>query len=121
MVMSHLASPWTLLAFAVLPVCHGWAQALEVGAPAFVSPRASIPVDHTYASFSFPAHWFADFRGQSRNPYLRDSDKSSGGCMILICDAGNLSQPNLFSRDVFDLLRRKTGAAPFIRVGGTSA
>ena len=34
--------------------------------------------------------------------------------------AGNNSSPNLFSRDILDLLYNKTGAHPFIRVGGTS-
>ena len=35
-------------------------------------------------------------------------------------DTGNNSHPNLFSRDIFDLLYQKSGAHPFIRVGGTS-
>ncbi|EGR51301.1 uncharacterized protein TRIREDRAFT_72568 [Trichoderma reesei QM6a] len=34
---------------------------------------------------------------------------------------GNNSYPNLFSRDILDLLYRKTGKHPYIRVGGTSA
>jgi hypothetical protein len=52
-------------------------------------------VPHDFSSFSFPAHFFADF-------------------------AGNHSNPNLFSKDILDLLANKTGAQPFIRVGGTS-
>lgn len=34
--------------------------------------------------------------------------------------SGNKTTPNLFSRDILDLLYNKTGAHPFIRVGGTS-
>ncbi|KAJ5381667.1 Glycoside hydrolase family 79 protein [Penicillium cataractarum] len=33
--------------------------------------------------------------------------------------ASNATHPNLCSRDIFDLLYSKTGAHPFIRVGGT--
>ncbi|KAL6886107.1 hypothetical protein HDV57DRAFT_515293 [Trichoderma longibrachiatum] len=34
---------------------------------------------------------------------------------------GNNSHPNLFSRDILNLLYSKTGKYPYIRVGGTSA
>lgn len=37
-----------------------------------------------------------------------------------VVSTGNLTHPNLFSRDIFDLLYSKTGAHPFVRVGGTS-
>ncbi|KAF3076225.1 Beta-glucuronidase [Trichoderma lentiforme] len=69
---------------------------IRVAAPGTVPPGASQIVDHAFASFSFPAHWLPDF-------------------------AGNNSHPNLFSRDILDLLYSKTGKHPYIRVGGTSA
>lgn len=69
---------------------------LRISAPSRVPPGASKFINHGYASFSFPMHWFADY-------------------------AGNASDPNLFSRDILDLLYNKTGAHPQIRVGGTSA
>ncbi|KAL5090797.1 hypothetical protein Trisim1_004101 [Trichoderma cf. simile WF8] len=69
---------------------------IRVAAPGTVPHGASQIVDHAFASFSFPAHWLPDF-------------------------AGNNSHPNLFSRDILDLLYSKTGKHPYIRVGGTSA
>ncbi|KAF1828565.1 glycoside hydrolase family 79 protein [Decorospora gaudefroyi] len=70
-------------------------QALGFSAPTDVPSEASDIVPHDFASFSWPAHWFADF-------------------------AGNASHPNRFSMDILDLLAAKSGARPFIRVGGTS-
>ncbi|GAD99181.1 GTP-binding protein GTR2 [Paecilomyces variotii No. 5] len=87
---------WSLLVAVSFSVCHASNQAIGIGAPATAPLGASLPVDHSFASFSFPAHWFADY-------------------------AGNSTQPNLFSRDILDLLREKSGVAPYIRVGGTSA
>ncbi|PON26957.1 beta-glucuronidase [Trichoderma gamsii] len=69
---------------------------MKVTAPDAVPSGASQIVDHAFASFSFPAHWLPDF-------------------------AGNNSHPNLFSRDILNLLYTKTGKRPYIRVGGTSA
>lgn len=40
--------------------------------------------------------------------------------LVLRNPSGNKSSPNLFSRDILDLLYNKTGAHPFIRVGGSS-
>lgn len=68
---------------------------IQVSLPLRATHNASQPVDHAFASFSLPAHFFADF-------------------------TGNKSHPNLFSRDIFDLLYNKTGAHPYVRVGGTS-
>jgi hypothetical protein len=68
---------------------------IDISLPHKVTRNASQPVDHGFASFSFPAHFFAEF-------------------------TGNKSHPNLFSRDIFDLLHKKTGAHPYIRIGGTS-
>ncbi len=73
----------------------GKCKSVDVSAPASAPHDASKPVDHAFASFSLPAHFFADF-------------------------TGNKSHPNLFSRDIFDLLHKKTGAHPYVRVGGTS-
>ncbi|KAJ6443625.1 glycoside hydrolase family 79 [Purpureocillium lavendulum] len=70
-------------------------KTIAVSAPASAPSDASKPVDHAFASFSLPAHFFADF-------------------------TGNRSHPNLFSRDILDLLHKKTGAHPYVRVGGTS-
>lgn len=68
---------------------------LKFAAPTKAPSGASDVVAHDFASFSWPAHWFTDF-------------------------AGNASHPNLFSKDILDLLANKSGAQPFIRVGGTS-
>lgn len=68
---------------------------IEVSLPLRATHNASKPVDHAFASFSLPAHFFADY-------------------------TGNKSHPNLFSRDIFDMLYEKTGAHPYVRVGGTS-
>ncbi|KAJ5934791.1 hypothetical protein N7466_004338 [Penicillium verhagenii] len=68
----------------------------KIQAPATVSVDASQIVAHDFASFSIPIHFFADY-------------------------AGNKSSPNEFSRDIIELLHKKTGAYPHIRVGGTSA
>ncbi|KAI0019706.1 glycoside hydrolase family 79 protein [Xylariomycetidae sp. FL0641] len=68
---------------------------IQVAAPEKVPGDASQIVPHDFASFSFPAHFFSDY-------------------------CGNITHPNLFSRDVLELLYNKTGAHPFIRVGGTS-
>jgi hypothetical protein len=37
---------------------------LKVAAPGLVPHGASQIVDHAFASFSFPAHWLADFAGR---------------------------------------------------------
>ncbi|KAH8817312.1 glycoside hydrolase family 79 protein [Xylogone sp. PMI_703] len=74
----------------------GHSSMLSVSAPAHAPFGASQVIDHAFGSFSFPAHFFADY-------------------------CGNRSHPNLFSRDILDLLYEKTGAHPYIRVGGTSA
>jgi hypothetical protein len=50
-------------------------------------------------------------------PYVSDSTRASKANGH---PAGNTTHPNFFSRDIFDLLYSKTGAHPFIRVGGTS-
>jgi hypothetical protein len=70
-------------------------SALEFSAPLAAPPAVSDIVPHDFTSFSWPAHWFTDF-------------------------AGNASHPNLFWKDILDLLAKKSGAQPFIRVGGTS-
>lgn len=70
-------------------------QAIKFTAPAYVPKGASNTVRHDFASFSLPGHWFADF-------------------------TGNASHPNLFTKDILDLLAKKSGTQPFIRVGGTS-
>ncbi|UKZ93201.1 uncharacterized protein TrAFT101_008122 [Trichoderma asperellum] len=90
--------PNTLLAaLPLLPaVVAALGSTIKVAAPGTVPSGASQIVDHAFASFSFPAHWLPDF-------------------------AGNNTHPNLFSRDILDLLYRKTGKHPYIRVGGTSA
>ncbi|KAJ5123617.1 hypothetical protein N7448_009714 [Penicillium atrosanguineum] len=70
-------------------------EVVKLQASAHLPVGASKPVEHAFASFSFPVHFFADF-------------------------AGNKSHPNRFSQDVVRLLHEKTGAWPHIRVGGTS-
>ncbi|CAG8091796.1 unnamed protein product [Penicillium salamii] len=72
------------------------AHKINVKAPEHLPTGASEPVDHAFASFSWPVHFFADY-------------------------AGNKSHPNTFSQDIVNLLHAKTGAYPHIRVGGTSA
>ncbi|KAJ5825366.1 hypothetical protein N7474_002504 [Penicillium riverlandense] len=74
----------------------GMGHEIEVDAQAHLPAGASKPVEHAFASFSFPIHFFADY-------------------------AGNKSQPNRFSQDIIKLLYDKTGEWPYIRVGGTSA
>lgn len=37
---------------------------LEVSSPSRVPAGASWNVPHDFASFSWPAHWFADYAGQ---------------------------------------------------------
>ncbi|CAI7672156.1 unnamed protein product [Penicillium manginii] len=68
---------------------------VEIRTPERVPNGASNPVEHDFASFSLPFHFFPDY-------------------------AGNKSHPNLFSRDIVNLFFEKTGAHPHIRVGGTS-
>ncbi|UNI15426.1 hypothetical protein JDV02_001961 [Purpureocillium takamizusanense] len=89
---SLIASAFFGLLFAS---ADGRCGSIDVSAPTSAPHDASKPVDHAFASFSLPAHFFADF-------------------------TGNKSHPNLFSRDIFDLLHKKTGAHPYVRVGGTS-
>jgi len=79
-------------------ICSGTGvnvRSIIFAAPFEAPSAASDVVSHDFASFSWPAHWFTDF-------------------------AGNASHPNRFSMDVIDLLANKSGAQPFIRVGGTS-
>ncbi|KAH6976443.1 glycoside hydrolase family 79 protein [Ilyonectria sp. MPI-CAGE-AT-0026] len=64
------------------------AEPIQLSSPEKVPVGASWVVPHDFASFSFPAHFFTDY-------------------------TGNLTNPNLFSRDIFDLLYSKTGAHPF--------
>ncbi|KAJ5533180.1 hypothetical protein N7494_009732 [Penicillium frequentans] len=71
-------------------------QNIKIHAPTSVPADASQPVAHDFASISIPIHFFAEY-------------------------AGNKSSPNIFSRDIIELLHHKTGAYPHIRVGGTSA
>ncbi|KAK2755741.1 hypothetical protein FQN54_005891 [Arachnomyces sp. PD_36] len=74
----------------------GISPVIDVCASSHVPSGASQIIDHSFASFSFPGHFFFDY-------------------------SGNRSHPNLFSRDILDLLHDKTGTPPHIRVGGTSA
>ncbi|KAJ5662692.1 hypothetical protein N7462_011618, partial [Penicillium macrosclerotiorum] len=69
---------------------------VNIRAPKNAPMGVSKPVAHDFASISLPIHFFADY-------------------------AGNKSHPNLFSRDIINLLYQTTGAHPHIRVGGTSA
>jgi hypothetical protein len=69
--------------------------ALKFSAPLAAPPAVSDIIPHDFTLFSWPTHWFTDF-------------------------AGNASHPNLFSRDILELLANKSGGQPFIRVGGTS-
>ncbi len=97
------------------PSSKGHSSAIAVSAPATAAHGASEVVDHSYASFSFPAHFFADFTGMCLAmpaATLETLDEQK---------LGNKSYPNLFSRDIIELLGRKTAVVPYIRVGGTSA
>ncbi|KAJ5297794.1 hypothetical protein N7508_008043 [Penicillium antarcticum] len=87
-------SKWLLLGCAYSLSVAGCTVKLK--APSQLPLNASKPVDHAFASFSWPVHFFADY-------------------------AGNKSHPNHFSQDIVNLLYKKTGAHPHIRVGGTSA
>lgn len=88
-----LSSIW--LASLGLASAHAINTPLQFAAPPVVPKEASNIVRHDFASFSWPSHFFSDY-------------------------AGNASHPNQFTKDVLDLLASKSGAQPFIRVGGTS-
>jgi hypothetical protein len=87
---------------------------IELKAPEDLPRGASRPVDHAFASFSWPVHFFADYAGMTQCW----PEKYISAYTILI---GNKSHPNRFSQDIINLLHEKTGAYPHIRVGGTSA
>ncbi|VUC26096.1 unnamed protein product [Clonostachys rosea] len=91
---SFMTSFLTIALFCV-PTVHGLVDSITITSPENLPTGASAVVSHDFASFSFPAHFFVDY-------------------------AGNSTHPNQFSRDILDLLYSKTGAHPFIRVGGTS-
>ncbi|KAJ5745752.1 hypothetical protein N7520_010934 [Penicillium odoratum] len=81
---------------AVVAVTIATSQNIDIQALGIVPGGASRPVAHDFCSISIPIHFFADY-------------------------TGNKSSPNLFSRDIIELLHSKTGSYPHIRVGGTSA
>ncbi|KAJ5872105.1 uncharacterized protein N7529_004458 [Penicillium soppii] len=90
---------YTLSLVKLLAFCYSLGATghlIELKASTDLPHGASQPVDHAFASFSWPVHFFADY-------------------------AGNKSCPNHFSQDIINLLHEKTGAYPHIRVGGTSA
>ncbi|KIV79657.1 hypothetical protein PV11_07206 [Exophiala sideris] len=89
-----LAGMWLAIALLDASV-NAFSYDINVSAELEVPPGSSKAIQHDFASFSLPAHFFADY-------------------------AGNHTHPNLFSRDIFDLLYNKTGSHPFVRVGGTS-
>ncbi|RDW59108.1 hypothetical protein BP5796_12032 [Coleophoma crateriformis] len=94
--MVTIPSSLFLFSLYALKVAAAPDNSLAFAAPPNVTNGASNVVRHDFASFSWPAHFFADF-------------------------AGNASHPNLFTKDILDLLAKKSGAQPFIRIGGTSA
>ncbi|KAJ5653703.1 hypothetical protein N7490_000706 [Penicillium lividum] len=87
---------WLLYTPAVVATAIATNQIIDIQAPGIVPGDASRPVAHDFCSISIPIHFFADY-------------------------AGNKSSPNIFSRDIIELLHSKTGSYPHIRVGGTSA
>ncbi|KAL6353092.1 hypothetical protein LRP88_13580 [Fusarium phalaenopsidis] len=83
------------VALCCTPAAQAFSEPMKITSPEKLPIGASWVVPHDFASFSFPAHFFVDY-------------------------TGNSTHPNLFSRDIFDLLYSKTGSHPFIRIGGTS-
>lgn len=71
------------------------ASALVLNNPEQVPDGSSVAIDHAFGSISFPIHFLVDY-------------------------VGSPSTPNLFTSDIFTLLKNKTGAWPRVRVGGTS-
>ncbi|KAF2096599.1 hypothetical protein NA57DRAFT_67284 [Rhizodiscina lignyota] len=69
---------------------------IRVSIPTNVPTIASGVIDHAYPGFAIAQHAFQDY-------------------------AGNLSHPNIFSRNLINSVTEKTGTAVHIRVGGTSA
>ena len=70
-------------------------SSLNIDVPANVPSAASNVVDHGYPGFAMAVHTFQDY-------------------------AGNLSSPNIFSRNLINNVAEKTGTTVHIRVGGTS-
>lgn len=91
---------------------------VELKAPSHLPPGSSQPVDHAFASFSWPVHFFADYAGEKQT---RGHPFSYIHKLLTTFSPGNKSHPNHFSQDIVNLLYNKTGAHPHIRVGGTSA
>jgi hypothetical protein len=87
---------------------------VEIRTPERVPIGASNPVEHDFASFSLPFHFFPDYAGELPDGYIRAGKEAK------LIEIGNKSHPNLFSRDIVNLFFEKTGAHPHIRVGGTS-
>ncbi|CZT21093.1 uncharacterized protein RCC_06954 [Ramularia collo-cygni] len=71
-------------------------QSATINVPATVPNTASDVVDHGYPGFAISGHSFQEY-------------------------AGNISVPNIFSRNLIQTISDRTGAPVQIRVGGTSA
>ena len=50
---------------------------ISLSSPQKVPPGASWNVPHDFASFSFPAHWFADFAGECLRLDSREGNDKS--------------------------------------------
>ena len=87
-----------------------------VYAPERVPSNASQYIDHAFGSFSMAVHVFPDYAGK-----LATRSHDIWICSLSIPPSGNNTTPNLFSRNLLEILGNKTGKAPYIRVGGTSA
>ncbi|KAK5163458.1 GTP-binding protein gtr2 [Saxophila tyrrhenica] len=85
----------TALSLLTMQATIATSETFSFSSPNKVPKGASGIVPKDFASYSWPGHWFTDF-------------------------AGNATYPNLFSKDILDLLASKTGAQPFVRIGGTS-
>lgn len=104
-----------LLASFCTALANAYTYPINISSPLSVPEASSWVVPHDFASFSLPAHFFADYAGKcGLNVHI--SSCKLGADLGL----GNNSHPNLFSRDIFDLLYNKTGVHPSIRLGGTS-
>lgn len=57
-------TPLIASAVAALPPTAAYSNSVHISAPNLVPHGASQIIDHAFASFSFPAHWFADFTGK---------------------------------------------------------